>query len=262
MRSASLQDDFGVLKETILSSCRPGPVYYYANPGNWGDALIRYATLRIFDDINLRYTELKKIQRPKWALPWIGTVIFGGGGAWCRFWDHSDMVEKLRKEFRCKVIILPSTFEHPLPFPRTLFFTRDKYESRRAMPQALFCHDMVFYLENSLPPLNSEPGSGKGFFFRTDIESSGKIPIPAENIDLSKQGNHFSEAGPFFDAINRFAAIYTDRLHVAIAGCLLHKEVHIYPGGYFKNRAVYLSSIKDHFDNVHFHENFDLYLDP
>ena len=258
MTADSFQDDFEVLKNALLSGCRRGPVYYYANPGNWGDALIRYATLRFFDDINLKYTELKTIKRPWWTLPWFGTVIFGGGGAWCRFWDHSKIILDLRREFKCRVIILPSSYELSLDFPNTLFFARDRFESSRTMPQALFCHDMVFYLENALPALPGGNGRGKGYFFRTDLESSGRINIPAENVDLSRKGNHLSDALPFFAEINKFSAIYTDRLHVAIAGCLLNKEVHIYPGGYFKNRAVYLSSIKGRFDNVHFHQDFDL----
>lgn len=41
-----------------------------------------------------------------------------------------------------------------------------------------------------------------------------------------------------------------DRLHVAILACLLHKRVHFYKGGYFKNEAVFRSSMRDYFDDV------------
>ena len=41
-----------------------------------------------------------------------------------------------------------------------------------------------------------------------------------------------------------------DRLHVAILACLLHKRVHFYNGGYFKNEAVFRSSMRDYFDDV------------
>ena len=44
--------------------------------------------------------------------------------------------------------------------------------------------------------------------------------------------------------------IHTDRLHVAILACLLHKRVHFYKGGYFKNEAVFRSSMRDYFDDV------------
>ena len=41
-----------------------------------------------------------------------------------------------------------------------------------------------------------------------------------------------------------------DRLHVAILACLLHKRVHFYKGGYFKNEAEFRSSMRDYFDDV------------
>jgi hypothetical protein len=101
------------------------------------------------------------------------------------------------------------------------------------------------------------PGTGRGYFFRTDKESPNRIKIPSGKNDISLKGDPLAGITTFFEEINRFSAIYTDRLHVSIAACLLEKEVHFYPGSYFKNQAVYLSSMKDNFDNVHFHEEFD-----
>lgn len=129
------------------------------------------------------------------------------------------------------------------------------FESKQKMPNATFCHDMAFYIGKEF--LQKGKGSGKGYFFRCDAESANRIKIPPGNVDIALQGNHLSDVSQYFEILNRFAIIYTDRLHVAIAACLLEKEVHLYPGAYFKNRAVYLSSIKDYFDNVFFHEDFD-----
>jgi exopolysaccharide biosynthesis predicted pyruvyltransferase EpsI len=47
----------------------------------------------------------------------------------------------------------------------------------------------------------------------------------------------------------------TDRLHVAIASSLMGKEVHLYAGSYFKNKEVFLSTLKEYFPNVLFHDN-------
>jgi exopolysaccharide biosynthesis predicted pyruvyltransferase EpsI len=52
-------------------------------------------------------------------------------------------------------------------------------------------------------------------------------------------------------AIDRFETIRTDRLHVAIAGAVLGKAVVLYPGSYFKNRAVYDFSLRP-YPNVKF----------
>ena len=120
-----------------------------------------------------------------------------------------------------------------------------------------FAMTWVSTLGNSFLKKTGEKGTG--YFLRGDKEGIvDKTKIPLLNNDISSKGNQFSEISPFIEEINRFSMIYTDRLHVAIAACLLEKEVHLYPGAYFKNRAVYLSSIKDYFDNVYFHEGFDL----
>jgi len=250
-----MQEKFGLLEETLKAKCGRGPLYYFPNPGNWGDGLIRHGTLKFFNDINLNYKELTSSKRD-WLIPKLrgGTVIYGGGGGWCKTWNHAArLVTKIQRRFN--VIVLPSTYELTYSIPNTLFFCRDMFESKQNMPNAIFCHDMSFYIGQQF--LRKDKGSGKGYFFRTDAESANKIKIPAGNNDISHKGKSRSEAAPFFDEINRFAVIYTDRLHVAIAACLLKKEIHLYPNSYFKNRAVYLSSMKDYFENVYFHEEFD-----
>ncbi len=250
-----MQEQFNILEEILKTECGSGPVYYLPNPGNWGDGLIRYGTLKFLNDIGLNYKELTR-NIINWFSPVYkgGTVIYGGGGGWCELWHHSaKYVSLLRHRF--KVIVLPSTFESSYSIPGITFFRRDVFESRQRMPDAVFCHDMAFYIGNQF--FRKMAGTGKGYFFRCDAESADKISIPASNIDISMKGTHLSEVSQFFDEINRFAVIYTDRLHVSIAACLLKKELHFYPGSYFKNQAVYLSSIKDYFDNVHFHDCFE-----
>ena len=250
-----MQDKFTILEETLKAECGRGPLYYFPNSGNWGDGLIRYGTLKFFYDINLNYKELTKSNIDQLSLlNRGGTVIYGGGGGWCKLWNHSvDYVTKLKQRFN--VIVLPSTYELIYSIPNTIFFCRDMFESKQNMPSATFCHDMAFYIGKHF--LRKGKGSGKGYFFRCDAESANRIKIPSCNNDISLKGNHLSEVSQFFDEINRFAVIYTDRLHVSIAACLLKKEVHLYPGSYFKNRAVYLSSMKDYFENVYFYKKFD-----
>jgi Polysaccharide pyruvyl transferase len=251
-----LQNEFAVLEETLKTECGRGPVYYFPNPGNWGDGLIRLGTIKFFDDINLKYKELTR-RKKSCIIPWIrgGTVIYGGGAGWCKIWTKAPKYVARFKP-RCKVIVLPSTYESTYSIPNTVFFCRDKYESQQYMPGAVFCHDMAFYLRKL--SLDSGKGSGKGYFFRTDKESAGKIKLPPGNNDISLKGNYLSNMTPFLEGINRFEVIYTDRLHVAIAACLLGgKEVHLYQSSFFKIPAIYMSSMKDVFDNLFFHEDFD-----
>jgi exopolysaccharide biosynthesis predicted pyruvyltransferase EpsI len=249
--AACMYDTFKILEETIKEKCAGKPAYYFPNPGNLGDAIIREATIRFFKKINLEYKEMKKvggllhqITRPR-----DGIFIYGGGGAWCELWDHSRDVAKLAKN--SEVIVLPSTYDKLYSIPNVTFFCRDSFESKQNMQDAIFCHDMAF----SLGRLRHQPDAQEdiGFFFRTDKESANAAKIPPNNIDISATGNHLSDTSVFVDAIARFTQIHTDRLHVAIIATLLDRETHLYPGRYFKNKAIYLSSMKDRFDNIHFH---------
>jgi len=247
----AMHDRFSMLEEVLKSECGSGPVYYLPNPGNYGDAMIRYATLKFFRDIKLGCRELTT-NKKDWLTPVLtgGTVIYGGGGGWTGLWKHSEKyVTRMKRRF--KVIVLPSTFERTYSIDDAIVFCRDLYESQQNMPHAMFCHDMAMYLGKKFLPAK---GKGVGYFFRTDQESANNFEIPASNRDISITGNHLSDIGRLFEGINTVSVVHTDRLHVSIAGGLLGKEVHLYPGSSFKNRAVYLSSMKSYFDNITFHE--------
>lgn len=95
--------------------------------------------------------------------------------------------------------------------------------------------------------------------FRNDAESNGQS-LPWDNIDLSKAIPHDGTAASpsacaestfeMFRLLSRVDEIQTDRLHIAIAGALLGKQVRMYPNAYYKNKAVFEFSIYDNFPNV------------
>lgn len=251
-----MQKEFILLEETIKLICGRGPVYYFANPGNLGDALIRYGTIKFFRQTGIKYKELRiENSKIEWLIPVMrgGTLIYGGGGAWCKLWNFSRRILAKKHKYFKNIVILPSSYEISWSIPNATYFCRDFYDSKKNRPKAIFCHDMAFYIGR----ISATKGTETGYFFRKDKESANKIEIPPENNDLSYKGNHFSDVYPFFEELAKYSVIHTDRLHVAIASCLLGKELHLYPGSYFKNRAVYMSSMKDCFENVYFHEDFD-----
>ena len=259
-----MKEKFDFLEEKIKRECYGRKVIYMPNQGNWGDSLIRHGTLKFFRDIGLEFEQIsqvkldgiiKKSKRNLFRLFRKQIFIYGGGGGWCRLWDHSkDYVLRSHKLFR--VIVLPSSYESSYFIPNTLFFRRDRFESKLNMPESSFCHDMAFYIGREF--YDGKKGRGKGFFLRTDAESSGKLAIPFNNDDLSFKGDHLTSVNDFFGAINEYEEVYTDRLHIAIAGCLLEKKVNFYLGSYFKNKAVYNSSMVRYFDNIEFHEHFNM----
>jgi len=250
-----VQKEFIFLEEKLKNICKRKPVYYLANPGNWGDALIRYGTIKFFRQAGIQYKELTiphKIKWIKWVKPLInrGVLIYGGGGAWCKLWNTPiDFLNRVKKYFT-NIVVLPSTYELQYSIDNTTFFCRDFYESKTNIPTAIFCHDMAFYIGNILTP----KGTGAGYFFRTDSGSLNKFEIPPDNNDLSPGGDHFSDISTFVEKIAKYEIIHTDRLHIAIAACLLRKPLHFYAGSYFKNKAIYLSSMQNFFNNIWFHE--------
>ena len=250
-----MEERYDILRETILSQSKGKDVVYLPNKGNWGDALIRQGTLKFLADAGIDFREVKKVNAE--TIPRLGEgklILLGGGGSWCFLWDHAMEILGALSE-RHTVIVFPSTYELQPRFENTTYFSRDRFESMENVPGSIFCHDMAFYLGRNFCP--AKPGKGKGFFFRTDAESAGRIEIPKSNRDISPKGKERTGIRGFFRAVNRFETIFTDRLHVSIAGCLLGKEVHLYPGSYFKNRAVYRSSMERRFERAHFHEFFE-----
>jgi exopolysaccharide biosynthesis predicted pyruvyltransferase EpsI len=251
-----MRKEFIHLEEVLKEQCGTGPVYYLANGGNWGDALIRYATIKFFRDVGIVHRELVAKRSPEWVLPAVrrGTLIYGGGGAWCQLWGGAaPLLKRIHTLFR-NIVVLPSTYDGHYAVPKTTFFCRDLYASKKNMPDAIFCHDMAFYVGH----ITAEEGSGVGYFFRTDKESARLVALPSCNVDVSRRGQHRSPVFSFVDEIAQYRVVHTDRLHVAILSCLLGKELHFYPGAYFKNKAVYFSSITGFFANTYFHDDGEI----
>jgi len=244
------------LAETIDTYSRGRKVYLLCNPGNWGDGLIRYGTELFLAAFNIRYEKLSldptfsdRLSLMKSGLG--GNILLcSGGGAWCghyKFFARTVKQIQHRYRFR-KIIVLPSTYEMPFDIPEVIFFRRDEYESRLAMPDSTFCHDMAFFLG---PLESSQPTRKLLNCFRTDVESAGLQALAADNVDLSLKGTTDSTVFEFLEAIASYSTIKTDRLHVSIAGSLLNREVFLYPGSYFKNLAIYKTSIENRFPNTH-----------
>ena len=250
--------EFIRLAERIRRQAAGHAVFYMPNPGNWGDALIRAGTLRLFADYGISVTEINRMSLRFDKARWLcraklgkSLLLFGGGGAWKKDGSRQSLIAKY-SPFFTSVIVLPSTYEQQFAQRKVVYFRRDNGGSKAHMPDATFCHDLAFYLG---PLAARGRGEGVGRFFRTDRESAGKRLLPADNVDISTEGTDLTEVYPFFARIAKFSVLHTDRLHVAIGGCLLQREVHLYSNSYFKNRAVYEASMKDRFANVHFHDS-------
>lgn len=259
------QPEYRLLADAIREAADGRPLVHVANPGNWGDALIAEGARSFFHafGLSVREISLKSLRRrPRLRARLAGRgraplILYGGGGALAgRYPKHLDRVSAMLEAVG-RAVILPSTFGADsvgLPLaPGSIAFRRDHFESREHLPAARFCHDMAFFLE----PAPVRPCRRVGYFLREDVERVVDAPRPPDNRDISREGRHDTPIDSFFQAVGEAETLHTDRLHVAIAGALLEREVHFYPGIYFKNEAVYRSSLEPHFPNVRFHPTHD-----
>lgn len=254
--------EFLRLAEVIRKEARGETVNLLINPGNWGDALIRFGTERFLESYNIPYRHLYLDGSVRSRVGLYasglrgGVLLCTGSGSWCGHYNYLfRSLKTINQRWRFRsMIVLPSTYEQCYELPKTTFFRRDNTGSALAMPNAEFCHDLAFFigaLETQPPTLE------RAHCFRSDVESTGEHIIPSDNVDISAQGSESDDVYAFFAYLSRYREVYTDRLHVAIGASLLGRSVHLYPGRYFKNKAIFTSSLAPFFSNVQWHERFE-----
>jgi exopolysaccharide biosynthesis predicted pyruvyltransferase EpsI len=269
-----LRQPFEKLAEALLHAARGREVIFLQNDGNYGDSLIRYGTVRFFEDIGLKYREYDMVKRSRRYLAFGEGLldrlrrrhlfVFSGSGGWA---DACQVGQGLvHRQFAASknLFILPTTFQYfGLP-PDIPVFARDQFESLEAVPQAKFCHDMAFYLALVTPErlLAKRVATTQrlGLLFRTDNEArKHRLATLPGNVDISTSGTHNSDPVEFLRFIDQFSVIATDRLHVTIGAILLGKRVLLTEGNYFKIRAIYDSSIRGIFDNCELVQDDEMY---
>lgn len=255
--------EFVGLAEKIKEASAGKKVYLYAPTGNWGDALIGYGTKSFLNHFHIPYEMLyinnELTDKLKWRYAGYSNrvLLVMGGGGWTSYYRFlPTTVELIQKKYRFKeIIILPSTYEKKYHVENCTFYKRDDSGSANHMPDAQFCHDLAFFVSRMNVP-KSKVTKDVAYCFRQDGETSNAHAIPESNCDLSSLGTNLTGIYGFLDYLSEYSLVHTDRLHVAIGACLLGKEVHMYPGSYFKNKAIFDCSIRDYYDNVFFHDLF------
>lgn len=255
--------EFIELEETLREFSGSNQFIYIANPGNWGDGLIRYATESFFRRKGfsfkpLRFSRAIDIGRNELE-EMVGSsaprAVYGGGGAFFPKYRMHKVMPSLLSKFE-SMLVLPNSFSVPaskLGFrEHDIIFRRDRENSTAFAPQSQFCHDMALSLPMIIAP---DPTQGPGYFFREDKEKKHSGRLPSSNRDISSEGNEFTEVHGFLKAIAQFSEVHTDRLHVSIAASLMGRQVKMYPNSYFKNLSIYESSMRVAFPNVSFQES-------
>ncbi|WP_299546538.1 hypothetical protein [uncultured Tateyamaria sp.] len=248
---------FNELADNVRALANGSALVEIVNSGNWGDGLIHAGQAEFLADIGVQVERIpvRRLQKKESWKTGLRRLIKGrnaiitGCGAFRDVYNRPSEFALAAKQFK-HVLVMPSSlpFMPNLDARRTTFWRRDSAESMKGAPDARFCHDMAFYLQ----PSPRKATQDLGMFFRDDAERSG-VTLPPGNVDLSTQGTHETDIGPFLDHIGACRVIHTNRLHIGIAGALLGREVHLYPGSNDKIKSMFEASLQPFYDNVHFH---------
>jgi len=264
-------------------------IYYKPNPGNGGDALIAAGAFKIFKQLNL---DVEIIKGTNYDHLKNKIVLYAGGGNLVNEYTNCANFIQANKDKVEELIILPHTVNGHKELlssldERVTLFCREEYSYNKLKSENLkinifLDHDLAFYLDPIDFSARSGPTISKRLYatqmlkkmifskdrktlmaFRVDAEKT-LIEIPKDNIDVSNAINHVVAMYPesmvhktvqdLFQFLNYFDTIKTNRLHIAIAGALLKKEVFMYSNSYYKNKAIFEFSLKGKYKNVVFYD--------
>lgn len=286
-----MSDLINLFKE--LSEKKQGNIYYYANNGNAGDALINMGFYALAKKYNLNFKpisfdEVAKVKQGD-------IVMIAGGGALVPEWGATtDFLTQLNNQ-KVKVVILPHSIREVDDVISNLtegsiIFCREKYSYdyciKNSNASKIFLEDDIAFFcdvseikssKNKMQVFSNKNIIRKFIFAyhniiskfkktiyatRVDKEQSATVDVPrvlfndlsiVASFGSSNYDQSLYSARKFLELIDLYDEVYTDRLHVSIGAALLNKKVKIYNNGYYKCKGVYEQSMQK-MENVSFIE--------
>jgi exopolysaccharide biosynthesis predicted pyruvyltransferase EpsI len=252
--------DFASVNEIDLSKFllkyKNKHIVYIPNPGNAGDALIAYGLFTIFDKLELDY-EIGSLKNK-----YDNEILFysGGGNLVGLYNDCKEFIQENMENN--EIVILPHTIKDENNLIKSLgdnvvILCRERKSYNYVLnllknkSNVFLSKDTALYIN---PAKYKKNGYGTLNCFREDREKTDLI-LPEDNIDLSNKlnirdlstkENVNTITNTVFEYLSKYDTINTNRLHMAVAGSLLNKNVNMYPNNYFKNEAVYEYSLKNY----------------
>ena len=273
----------------FLESHARQTVWYCANPGNAGDALIASATRQIFRRLRLDVREVRDTE----AVPDGQVIFFGGGGNLVPAYGEAARFIARHHERARTFVVLPHTIRgHEALLaslgPNVLLVCRDlpSFEwVRRTAPRARAAlgPDLALSVRpwdlwgralaglprsvatrrearRLLAAFHLAPAGPDGLLavLRADLESAQGCRDRERDLGLLLETDvHDPALCDLASALLLWRVwlsrrVVTDRLHVAIAAAILGRPVELWDNGYGKNRAVWEASLAAEYPVVAF----------
>jgi hypothetical protein len=189
-------------------------------PGNAGDVLLQAATRQLFAHHSI--TEVSIDQAEVVFYPAGGNV----GGRYS-FKDEHRAFEYVK----VPKVILPQSIEKADPYLdlADVVWLRDK-TSLEIYPRAKYAPDLALAYRTAL---NFPEGEGVDIAFRIDDEAVAELVGGRDPATICQ--HHYA----YLAEAAKSKEIHTNRLHYAITGLILGRDVTLYPNDYHKNRGVW-----------------------
>jgi len=206
--------------------------------GSTGDDLIHAAAHQLFDRYGINMVDLEDAT----------AVVFGGGGNWGSYAGAREFREKVYRIIRrgrgqyqyvCSFPQSIWTSDEPIPEFIDAFYVREK-ESLRLCGRALLGPDIALGYTHDI--LTMKATETQGVFLRDDAKEGLFIRVPNLGDPLKAVPR---DLDAYLQLAMRYQHIITDRLHFAIAGLIVGREVTFLPNRYHKNRSMYETWLRD-----------------
>ena len=204
----------------------------YVRPhGNVGDALIEVAMLQLFAEYGVRCGLWREDRDDGFEL-----LVFGGGGNMGTRYADNHSLRGRALASGLPLVILPQSFTGPEPRPFRQVYVRER-KSLAFVPDATLAPDLALGLACAAAP---PPRHGLGVFLRRDRERRGAKPlVPRDPARLCRVPSEYLALAADHERI------VTDRLHFAIAGLHMGRDVTLVANDYHKNEAMHAAWLAD-----------------
>jgi exopolysaccharide biosynthesis predicted pyruvyltransferase EpsI len=217
---------------TVFEPLRGKRIGFVRPVGNVGDDLIELATRQLFDKFAIDWREATPDDCAD-----CDELAFGGGGNMGRMYEMNWDLRTRCLETGLPVTILPQSFTSAEDREFHRVYVRER-ESLKLYPSGILAPDLALGLEYST---TTQPRVQLGVFLRRDGETAQNRWFRWRRKDPVRMCHSVHE---YLELAAAHSRIITDRLHFAICGLILGREVALLGNSYHKNRSLYETWLK------------------
>ena len=213
--------------ESVFAPLQGKRIGYIRPHGNVGDGLIEWATFQLFEAFGINW---QRVDPDTCAGVDVDELVFGGGGNMGNRYHRNWRLRGKALALGLPMTILPQTFTSVEDRPYKRVYVRE-HTSLFYCSRATVAPELALGFDCSV---TRTPTRRTGVFLRRDQE---RISWPRffrrDPVKLCRTPQEYLELAA------DYARIVTDRLHFAICGLLLQRDVTLLPNDYHKNQAMH-----------------------